>query len=370
MRQLERPGLINLAAGVPNPDLLPVTALKKAFADANRRSGKAMWAYQTPEGHAGLREQIALRLSRRKCPVKAGQIIVTTGCTQALHLALRTLVKPGEIVACESPCYYNLLEQIHDTGARALPLPTDMNRGLRLDETERLIKRHRPKCLVVCSSLSNPTGATLSVPARRALVKMCRHWGVLLVEDDIYGELCDNGAPPPLRAFDDGSVVVYVTSFCKSVSPGLRVGCLIAGPAFEKAVRLKCQADLHSSVVAEATLCEFMRAGEMDGHLRALRTTCVERRKLVREAVQEYFPTGTRVSNPQGGFLLWVELPQPVNAEKWSDAAMQRGVSFARGEVFLTGPAQRGCLRLNCAKAALRDLRKGIQLLAECLNSL
>ncbi len=367
MRQVEKPGLINLAAGVPSPSLLPVEELKQAFRSATALEGREMWAYQRPEGHAGLRGQIARNLVKRGVQAGPEDVLLTTGCTQALHLAISTLAGPGDLVACESPGYYNMLEQIHATGARVLPLPVDINSGLLLDVAEPLLKKHRPKCLVICSSLSNPTGGTLPPAKRKDLVRLCRELGIVVIEDDIYGELCDGGAPNPVRAYDDGSHVIYVSSFCKSVSPGLRVGCMLPGKWFERVVRLKCNADLHSSVVTEATLCAFLQRGGLERHLSKLHAQCRRRRESVRRAVLQYFPAGTKVSDPQGGFLLWLELPHKLDSAAWSERAKSKGVSFARGEVFLTSPARRGCLRLNCARAEESDLEKGIRILAELL---
>ena len=174
MRQVERPGWINLGAGVPAPELLPVAALRRAFTRANRESGRGMWAYQRPEGHEGLREQVAERWSARGARVSKADVLLTTGCTQALHLALQVHAAPGQVVACESPCYYNLLEQIHLRGCRALPLPLAGGEGLDLDVAGELLRRHRPSCLVVCPTLSNPSAATMDERAREALVALCR----------------------------------------------------------------------------------------------------------------------------------------------------------------------------------------------------
>jgi DNA-binding transcriptional MocR family regulator len=370
MRQVERPGWINLGAGVPAPELLPVAALRRAFARANTAWGRGMWAYQRPEGHEGLRERVAQRFARRGVPVGAEGVLLTTGCTQALYLALQVHAVPGDVVACESPCYYNLLEQIHRRGCRALPLPMAGAAGIDLEAAEVLLRRHRPSCLVVCPTLSNPSAATMDDGARERLVELCRRLGVRLVEDDIYSELHEAGAPRPLRAWDpEGRVVTVVTSFCKSVAPGLRVGAMLPGDRFEEAVRAKCMADLHSAVVAEATLAAFMEGGALERHLRGLRAVCRRRRQRVREAVAEHFPEGTVVEPPPGGFIVWVELPMRVDAVRLKAEAVRRRVSFAPGELFLTEAPQRTCMRLNCARAEEGDLERGVALLGEAVRA-
>ncbi|MDX6765546.1 MAG: PLP-dependent aminotransferase family protein [Candidatus Methylacidiphilales bacterium] len=365
MRSVERPGWINLGAGVPSPKLLPVAALQKSFVRAGAKNGLAMWAYQRPEGHAGLREALAERLRNRKVRVGASEVLVTNGCTQALHLALALHTRRGGVVACESPCYYNLLEQIHAVGARSLSLPGDPVRGLDADRIAPWLEQWRPDCLVVCSTLSNPGCATIPVRCRAALVDLCRQLGVRLIEDDIYGELREGGALPPLRSYDDGSTVTYVSSTCKSVAPGLRGGLMLPGDHFEQAVRRKCMSDLHGPTVAESTLAAFLESGGMEPHLERLRAACHRRRARLRKAVVRYFPAGTRVSDPEGGFLLWVECPGRVDPGRLHQEAAKRGVSFAPGEIFFDRASPNTCMRLNAARAEESELERGAGLMSE-----
>lgn len=370
MRQVERPGWINLGAGVPSPALLPVGDLRRAFRLANEKSGRAMWAYQRPEGHEGLRERVAERYRIRGVEVDGGGVLLTTGCTQALHLALRMHAPPGSVVACESPCYYNLLEQIHAAGCRVLALPGKPGGGMDVEKAEEWLRRYRPACLVVCATLSNPSSATLMPEERGRLVKLCRRWKVRIIEDDIYSELHEAGAPRPLRAWDkEGKVVTVVTSFCKSVAPGLRVGAMLPGDHFEDAARAKCMADLHSAVVAEATLEAFMAGNGLDRHLTRLRRECRKRRQRLRRALLAVLPEGTRVSDPPGGFIVWVELPLKAAANRLREEAVRRRVSFAPGEMFLTGEPRRTCMRLNAARAEEDDLERGAELLAEAVKA-
>lgn len=369
MRQVGQPGLINLAAGVPAPELLPVAALEKAFGTATKKVGQPMWAYQTPEGHLPLRETIARRLANRGVKLAGKEVVITSGCTQALHLSIQTLAGPGDIVACESPCYYNTLEQIAASGARVLPLPTDPNTGLLFQQAETLLKRFRPKVLVVCSSLSNPTGATIPEKDRPRWVALAKQLKMIIIEDDIYAELCEGVPPPPLRAYDDGSTVVYVTSFCKTVSPGLRVGCMIPGQWFEPLVAGKCMADIHGSLVSEATLDAFLSSRAMEAHLKQFKKVCAKKRHLARKTILEHFPVGTTVSEPRGGYMLWVELPGKMNLRKLSEKALKSGVSFARGDVFGCTLPQVSGMRINCARVTEGKLAEGLEGLGKMIRS-
>ncbi|MEM6884084.1 MAG: PLP-dependent aminotransferase family protein [Verrucomicrobiota bacterium] len=372
MRQVGGDDLINLAAGVPAVSLLPVKELDQAYAWAVKSSKGGCYAYQLPEGDPGLREVLADRLRKRGVDLPGGkdEILLTTGCTQALRIALELLVKPGDVVACESPCYYNLLEQIEALGAKALPVPADLDEGITPEALEPLLEKYRPTCLVVCSSLSNPSGATIPEANRPVLVELCRSYGVKIIEDDIYAELRDGGALLPLRAWDDGSNVLYVSSYCKSVAPGLRVGVFLPGPYYEAAAQQRCMEIMHGSTLAESILREFILQGGMEKQLQRLARTCRRRRKIVQSAVQEHFPDGTICSDPEGGFLLWAVLPEALDLEKASQATLKRGVSFARGEVFLTAKPRSSCMRLNCAWASESDLAKGIKVLGEVFREL
>lgn len=369
MRQVGGDHMINLAAGVPPVSLLPVKELEQAQQQAVKASKGACYAYQLPEGDPGLREVLAERLRLRGVDLPGGrdEVLLTTGCTQALRMALELVVKPGDVVACESPCYYNLLEQIEAIGAKALPIPVDLQDGITPEALEPLLEKYRPSCLVVCSSLSNPSGATIPEANRPVLVELCRSYGVKIIEDDIYAELRDGGALMPLRAWDDGSQVMYVSSYCKSVAPGLRVGVFLPGPYFEQAAQQRCMEIMHGSTLAESILREFLLDGGLERQLKRLGRTCRKRRSIVRDAVLEYFPTGTVCSDPDGGFLLWAVLPAALNLEHAIQASMERGVSFARGEVFLTGKPKYACMRLNCAKASEQELRLGVQAVGEVL---
>ncbi|MGF1677861.1 MAG: PLP-dependent aminotransferase family protein [Candidatus Methylacidiphilales bacterium] len=371
MRQIGDPHMINLAAGVPDPALLPTDALTQAYHQALKSSSGGCYAYQAPEGDHALRELLAHRLASRgvQLPGGADDVLLTTGCTQALRLALRLIIQPGDCVAVESPCYYNLLEQIYDLGARVLPVPTDTQCGILPSALDPLLKQHRPKCLVVCSSLSNPSGATIPLAQRPILVDQCRRYGVHIIEDDIYAELRDDGALPPLRSWDDGSGVTMVSSYCKSVAPGLRVGYMLPGKRWEEAANHRCLETMHGSTLAEKILHAFFVMGAFESHLKSLTATCRERRHFLRQEVLKHFPPGTTCTNPEGGFLLWVELPSPD--PRWLGAAnvLPLGVQVADGAAFLTQAPATPRMRLNAARASMEDLQRGARLLGDFFRS-
>ncbi len=367
MRQADEPGLINLAAGVPGLDALPTAALSEAMEEAIKKEGPRLFAYHHPDGDHGLRERLADRLRRRGVEVNGPQLFTTSGCTQGLSVMLSILVQPGDVVAIEAPAYYGMLEILSALNARVLPLPLAGGDGVDPEIAEQLLSRWKPRCLVICSSLSNPSGATVPEPQRERLVEICRKLGVRIIEDDIYAELVDGGAPKPMRAFDDGSTVSFVSSFSKSISPGLRAGICVPGTLFDEASARKCQQDLHCAVPTEVALREFLAMDAMDPHLELLRERNARRRAVGIAAIGESFPAGTRVTSPRGGYMLWVEFATRHNLAEVRTKARAQGVAFASGDVFYASQPATSSMRLNCAKASEEELVRGIGILGRIL---
>lgn len=370
MRDADKGSLINLAAAVPSNDTLPLESLEIASQDAFQKSGRRMLAYQSPEGDIELRRQFAERLTARGCNIKAEQLIVTTGCTQALSVMVGLLAKPGEVIACVTPSYYALMELLGEAGAKILQLPSDPRTGVILDQAEKWIKRWRPKALFLCSTLSNPDGSTMPLENKKELLELCKVFNVRIVEDDIYSELATRGAPPPIAAFDDGSTVSYATSFSKSVAPGLRLGFLAPGDLFEAAASLKCQQDMHSSAVSQAILKHFISRGFLDQHLEKLRVIYAKRRSIALQAIENAFPQGTLVVEPEGGYILWVKLPRKISLKEAQKRALEKQIIFCPGDIFFATPPQESYIRINAAKASEDELEKALLTLGEIVSKL
>ncbi len=369
MREAGEPGLINLAAGVPGTDSLPAQRLSEAMVSGYATDGAAMFAYHTPDGDPRLRDLLAERLRGRGADVRGEQVLTVTGCQQGLQLMLDVLAQPGDIVACEVPCYYALLELIAVRGCRILPVPVRGPESVDLAEVDALLGQWKPKCFFICTTLSNPSGATIPEANRPKLVEICRRHGVRIVEDDIYAKLVETGAPPPLRAFDDGTTVSFVSSFSKSISPGLRVGVCVPGDIYERVAERKVQQDMHSCVISEVTLRRFLESGAIEPHLATLRQRNARRRTLALTAIERSFPTGTKAWAQRGGYMVWAELPGLFDLAKARDFARKEKVVFAAGTVFFPTPQDRSYLRLNTAKASEEDLVRGLETLGGILRS-
>ncbi len=368
MRQAGDPNLINLAAGLPSVDCVPKAALKRAFDAALSEEPDAALGYHTPDGDFSLREMIAERFACRGISVNADEMVITTGCTQALHGMIKLLAQPGDVVACEAPAYYSTLEILGDMGIRVLPIPVRDSNGVDLDMVSTLFERFRPRLFVVCSTLSNPSGATMPNEARQALVQICRKTETHILEDEIYGELSEIDGLRPIRSYDDGSSVSYVMSYSKTVAPGIRVGVCVPGVNTDRFALLKCQQDMHSSTVCEIAFRKYLQADDLDSHLNYLKVLNNRRREVAREIIRQYFPKEAIVWIPEGGYMFWVELPHHIDIERAYQAALLKNVAFSRGTAFFTTPETKvSSMRLNCSRPTTNELIQGLEILGKIL---
>ncbi|MBV9491321.1 MAG: PLP-dependent aminotransferase family protein [Verrucomicrobia bacterium] len=369
MRQAADATLVNLAAGLPSSLSVPKNELELAFSRMFQDEPDSALGYHSPDGDYPLRALIAQRLSRRGVHARAEEIVTTTGCTQALHGMIRLCAGPGDVVACEAPAYYASLEMLGDLGVRVLPIPVRNEQGIDLDWVSTLFPKFRPKLFVLCPTLSNPSGATLPPENRATLLEICRQCGTRLLEDDIYGELCEDPAVQPIRTQDDGTTVAYVSSFSKTVAPGLRVGFCLPGPDFDRFALLKCQQDMHSATLCEVAFRKYLELGTLDAQLRALKKFNRERRELGLSVIARHFPADVKVWSPAGGFMLWVELAAGTDLEAIYSVALAEKVAFCRGDAFYTTADSPPAMRLNTSRPAPDELVRGLTILGGILQT-
>ena len=370
MRQTEDPHVINLAAGIPSADFLPLDALRTALEGELASRAREMFSYHRPEGAALLRDAIRDYLSVRGVNVQSDQILVTTGCSGALATMMNTVLKRGDTVVCEAPAYYGQLELLRAIGVKFRTVNTSVGQEPDPAKWEKALKaKPKPKLLVVTSTLSNPSGATLKEEWRPRMVEMCRKMGVPILEDDIYGDLLGRGRPKPLRAYDDGSTVLYVTSFSKTVAPGLRIGFALPGKWMDAAADRQCRQTIHGGVPPEFITASFLRSGRMEGHLEMLRSVYAKRRELAGGILSRELPEGIRADDPSGGYMLWVRGGRPGLMEEVSKQCLAKGVAVVGGGIFFANPPKEACFRLNCARATPEDLARGVGIFCEVLKS-
>lgn len=348
------PALVPLGAAVPEPHWFPLEPLRRELTRTARRKPELLGDYGDPAGSVLLRRALAHRYAQIGCPVEAAELTVTHGCMEALNLALAVSTRPGDVVAVESPTYFGFLMLLESHGLKALELPTDPRTGLSIEALEAALGSRRGRRLRACllvPNFSNPLGGTLPDERKRALVELAARHDLTLIEDDIYAELGHDGRrPPPLKAFDRHGCVLLCSSFSKSLAPGARIGWIAAGPRAGAVRDRRYLSSIAVPALTQEALTAMLAGGGYLRHLHRLRSACRSATEEFGDAIAEHFPVGTRISRPQGGFVLWVELPPPADALDLFRRARHQGVAFAPGPLFSASGRFRHCLRLNCAR--------------------
>jgi DNA-binding transcriptional MocR family regulator len=302
-----------------------------------------------PPGLRALRRQIARRSGDMGCSLSPDDIIITSGALEAVQLALRATVQPGQVLAVESPTYYGVLECANSLGLEVVEIPTHPQGGMDLDELGRTIRRRKVRACFVMTNGHNPLGYVLSDAYKKALVDLTAKHGVPLIDDDIHGDLTfGEGRPTTTKTFDRSGLVILCSSFSKLLSPGYRVGWIAAGRFAAKIERLKMLASVAVASLPQMVIAEFLESGGYDRHVRQLRSNLANQVDQVRQGVARYFPAGTRVSRPAGGYMLWVELPKRTDAIQLHHAALSRRISVLPGPMCTTTRRYQNFMRLSC----------------------
>ena len=349
MRAIANPALVPLGSGMPNSELTPVERLNRMLASETRRFGLQSVSYPPTRGHKRLRVQIARRSLSAGCTLSADDVVITSGCVEATNLALQAVCRPGDTVAIGSPVYPTFLKSIQWMGLKVLEIPSD-NEGMLLDVLDYVIRHNRVSACITIASFNNPLGSLMPEAKKRALVELITRHDIPLIEDDVYGDLAfGQTRPPATKAFDDKGLVLYCSSFSKTLAPGFRVGWIAPGRYLERIIQLKALLNIATASPTQLALAEFLTNGGYDHHLRKVRRVYARQTALLREAVLRHFPAGTRVSRPEGGFVLWVEMPEQVDGFRLYEAAVTEGIGIAPGSMFTLGEQYRSGCRLNAA---------------------
>lgn len=299
-------------------------------------------------GDANLRRQIALRYMIDGLHVPADEIIITNGALEALNLCLAAVTRPGDTVLIESPTFYAALQSIERIGLNAIEIPSHPREGIDLDAMEMAIELHKPKVCWLMTNFQNPLGCLLSDEKKKALVALITKYKLPLIEDDVYGELYfGDKRPTPAKAYDTEGLIMHCSSFSKCLAPGYRVGWVATNRYVKDIERLKLTTALSTSTPVQAALAKYLQKGGYDRHLRSLRHTLLINQIKFTEAIARYFPEETRLTVPQGGYFLWLKLPDGVNALEVHKTAIESGISIAPGPIFSAKKEFTGYIRLN-----------------------
>jgi len=343
------PKVVPFGAAVPGDELLPSGRLTSITNAVVRRHGAAAFRYTMAPGRRELRMAISRRMLSAGVDAAPESIITTQGATESMALALRATTTPGDLVAVEAPTFFGILQLIKELELKVVEIPMFASSGMDLDRLEDLAAKHPLKACIVQPSYQNPLGSCMSPDAKRRLVDLAEAHDFVLIEDDLYGEL-GHGGPRPLALahYDRDGRVIHCGSVSKSIAPGLRVGWVIPGEQIERICELKRVLYPANPTVSELVVAEFLDAGGYERHLQRCRTHYAERCSTIREAILKAFPDGTKVNCPQGGFVLWIEMAEDFDSEKFAVEAFAKGISLIPGSLFSPTCKLKNCLRLSC----------------------
>lgn len=369
LKVTEHPEIISFAGGLPAPELFPVEAIAQAHAEVFAEEGRVALQYSTTEGCKALREWIASRMQMRGVSVSADRVLITSGAQQGIDLTAKVFLEKGDLVAVENPTYLAAVQSFTGYEANFIGIESDHD-GLIVDHLEEELKRARPKLIYIVSEFSNPKGTTLTHERRVKLIELSARYGVPILEDNPYAELrYDHDRLPPLAALDEKGLVIHLGSFSKTLSPGMRLGWLIASEeVYQNAVIAKQAADLHTSTVEQRAAARLLQRFDYDGHVRHLCEVYGERCRAMRDAIGRHFPVEVKSTRPEGGLFLWVELPERISAEEIFHDAVAERVAFVPGTSFFACEPKLNFMRLNFSNQQPEKIEEGIKRIGKVLK--
>jgi DNA-binding transcriptional MocR family regulator len=340
---------VQLGPAVVGAALLPMSRLNRSIRLALSAFADSAVRYEDPRGNPRLRRQVARLIFRQGATCSPDEVVVTSGATEALNLCVRAVAAPGDVIAVESPGCYELLRTIDGLHMRAVEIPHVLHKGIALGWLARLARRHRVKAVLLNATCHNPFGDCVEDASKAELVDFAARRGIALVEGDTFGELVFSGERPrSLKAFDTTGIVLQCGSLAHYVAPGFNLGWATGGRWHAEVERLKGITNIAGARLPQLALAEFLESGAFDKHVKRLRLALWQTVEASRQEVLRTFPEGTRVSRPEGGFVLWIQLPPGHDGVDVQRRAAAEGVHILPGAAFSPSRQYRSCVRISC----------------------
>jgi len=338
---------ISLGIAALDPASWPTEKMSRFFQEALLFQKQEAYNYIMSPGYKGLREQIARFSLSGGLNLSPEEIIITNGCHEAVFLALMSLCKPGDTVIFESPIYFNLLQLMQQLNLKIIEIPSCDRDGINLDTLRFVLENHTVNAMFSISNFNNPVGFTMPGPKKKALLKLLSEFEIPLIEDDIYGDIFYQDRPDTCKAYDTAENVLLCSSFSKTIAPGLRIGWIVPGRYYDAVLKMKTLLNISTASMNQIAVTGFLREGGYERHLRNLRKQLKAHVTAMRAVILENFPRGTTVSHPDGGFLLWVELPEEIDTDHIYQKALKKNILIAPGRLFSIKDRYSHCMRLN-----------------------
>jgi DNA-binding transcriptional MocR family regulator len=364
-RSENHPVEANFALGAAPAEYFPVEELRQSMARALRRHSELLCSRVPAQGHPALRAALARRALEYGISAQPEDVLVTHGCIEALNLALRAVARPGDTIAVESPTFFGLLQLLEGLGMRALEIPASPRDGLSVEALDLALQAYPDiRAVVSIPNQHNPLGCTMPDANKARLVALCASRGVALIEDDTYGALGPSSTPPALKSWDRDGNVIYCSSLHKTLAPGMRLGWMLGGRWSQRIEMLKFMQSRFNEPLAQIAVAGFLDSKAYDRHLVRLRQRLGEQRASMADAIARHFPPGTRLNAPDGGMLLWVELPDGVSGDAVLERAEREGVRVAPGSLFSNSDRFENFLRISCCASDDMDIDQTVRRLA------
>ena len=357
-----RPNIISFAGGLPAPESFPVEAMRQASDQVYRVNGQAALQYGPSSGLFPLREKLARRHQSQGISCTADNFLIVSGSQQGLDLAGKVFLEPGDLVVCENPTYLAALTVFRSYECGILPIETDDDGMIPEDLEKKLAANPKAKLMYLIPTFQNPTGRTWSLARRRAVLAIAEKYGLPILEDNPYGELRYEGEPiPSLKSMDTTGIVTYMGSFSKVLSPGIRLGWLLASrELIEKYESAKECTDLQASTISQMVVDTYLENNDLDENIRRLKGLYRGRRDLMLSLLASHFPAEAVWTHPCGGLFLWVTLPERIDTTALLHTMVDQGVAYIPGQSFFAEQDVRCCLRLNFSNASEEHLVQGM----------
>ncbi|MFF7709003.1 aminotransferase class I/II-fold pyridoxal phosphate-dependent enzyme [Pseudomonas sp. NPDC007930] len=367
---LKNPHTVPFGSAFPSADLFPLARLARSMSQGLRQlSPHAIIADQT-DGNAELKRQVAMRYMMTGVMLPMEELVITNGAMEALNLCLQAVTEPGDLVAIEAPAFYASLQVLERLKLKAVEIPIHPRDGIDLDRLEESLATLPIKACWFMSSFQNPIGASLSDSSKQRLSDLLHRHQIPLIEDDVYAELHFGFRPTrPLKGYDNDGLFMHCGSFSKCLAPGYRVGWVAGGRYTQKLAQLKLMTTISPAIPSQAALADYLQHGGFDRHLRKLRHSLELQQQAMLAAAARHFPKSTRVTRPNGGYFLWFEFPEQVNALKLFQLALAQGISLAPGPIFSAKRAFNHCARLNYGHPWGKTSERAMEVLGQIIHS-
>ncbi|WP_141432621.1 PLP-dependent aminotransferase family protein [Bacillus sp. 03113] len=365
-----RPEVISFAGGLPAPELFPVEAIKTACEAVLNEMGPASLQYSMTEGYIPLREAICKRMKEIGIDSSLEQVIITSGSQQAIDLTGKLFINEGDTIICESPTYLAAINAFKVYDANFVEVAMDDD-GMIMEELEKKLQEHpETKFIYTIPDFQNPTGRTMKLERRKRLIELANQYDVLIIEDNPYGAVRFAGKElPPLKHLDTEGRVIYLSTFSKVFSPGLRLGWICADKVFiDKYVAFKQSADLHTDSFAQMITAKYIELYDMDAHIEKIKAVYKERSTVMFSCIEEFFPKNVSYSTPEGGLFIWIELPESVDSREIFTECLKNNVAFVPGIPFFPHGTKKNTLRLNYSNMSKDRIIEGMKRIGEVLH--